>query len=143
MPPLDSSEITLEPTLIDPGRLGVVLFDLPGERFADVAADLRRLTRQPVQFRWLPTADDEAGRVLVRVESPPPLVVWRVIGEWAGPPWGQVSEPAGGAPPGSDRFGGLSPPEPPSASLGASGSGSYGPRQFAYVEQTPGVWVQL
>jgi hypothetical protein len=139
MPPTDSSDILLEPTRCDPGRLGVVLFDLPGERFAGVAADLWRLTRKPVQFRWLPTADDEAGRVLVRVESPPPLVVSRVK-DGGRPPWRQVSEPAGGA---AHRFGDLCPQEPPSPSLGASGSGSPALRTFVYVEQTPRVWVEL
>jgi hypothetical protein len=80
MPPVDS-DLTLVPTPIDPGSLGVVLFDLPADRFPAFAADLRRLAQKPFQFRWVPTADDEPGRVLVRVEQPPPLVVWRAVDE--------------------------------------------------------------
>src|SRR5262245_29234978 len=62
----------------EPNGLGVVLFDVPGERLASLVADLRRLSRQSIQFRWLPAADDDANRVLVRVESPPLLVVSRM-----------------------------------------------------------------
>jgi hypothetical protein len=70
------AEDALLPTPVDPERLGVVLFEVPGDQLAGLCADLRRLTRQPIQFRWLP---DETGRALVRVESPPSLVVWRAL----------------------------------------------------------------
>jgi hypothetical protein len=80
MPPVDS-DLTLVPTPIDPGSLGVVLFDLRADQFPAFAADLRRLSGKPLEFRWLQTADDAPGRVLVRVEQPPPLVVWRAVDE--------------------------------------------------------------
>src|SRR5687768_15452570 len=57
----------------------VVLFDVPAGRFPRLAAELRRVTTQPLRFRWLPTADDEAGRVLVGVEDPPALIVDRLL----------------------------------------------------------------
>src|SRR5687767_3318044 len=81
MPPLDGP---LEPAPVEATHLGAVLFDVPADRLAALAAELRRLSRRPVQFLWLPTGDDEPGRVLVRVEEPPPLVVWRVLDEGAG-----------------------------------------------------------
>jgi len=86
MPSTSGPDAPLVPAAIEPGRLGVVLFDLPGELFPSVVADLRRLTRQAIRLRWISTADDEVGRVLVRVESPPALVVWRVMDELAGKP---------------------------------------------------------
>src|SRR4051812_35671692 len=76
--PADSRSAPRSLTGPDQSSFGVVLFDLPAERLPAVAASLRRFARQPLQFRWLPTADDEPGRVLVRVEAPPPLVVDRV-----------------------------------------------------------------
>src|SRR5947209_12541254 len=60
-----------------PSPAPAALFDLPADRLPAVAADVRRLTRRPLQFRWLPSADDEPGRVLVRVESPPAILVDR------------------------------------------------------------------
>lgn len=80
MPSVESN-LTFVPTPIDPGRLGVVLVDLPADRFPAFAADWRRLAQKPFLFRWLPTADDEPGRVLVRAEQPPPLIVWRAVDE--------------------------------------------------------------
>lgn len=75
---------SLVPTPAPTGPFGVVLFDLPGDRLPALAADLRRLGRRPPEFRWLSTGDDESDRVLVRVEGPPPLLVWRVLDESEG-----------------------------------------------------------
>ena len=76
------------------GSFGGVLFDLPADRLPAFAASLRRLTGQAPQLRWLPTSDDQPGRVLVRVESPPALVIEREIGrayaEQAAGVWVQV-----------------------------------------------------
>ena len=72
------------PTPIEPGRLAVALFDVPADRLPALAADLRRLAPKPPLFCWLPTVDDAPGRVLVRVEEPPPLVVWRMVDERLG-----------------------------------------------------------
>src|SRR5215210_5852630 len=120
------SDVSLEPAPVEPHRLGLVLFDLPADRFPALAADLRRLTRQPLRFRWLPTADDEPGRVLVRVESPPPLVMWRTLD-------GAVHPPA-------DPGGSPTPGEPPAS---AGGWASRTKATVAYTEQAPDVWVQL
>lgn len=65
-------------TLTGGGRRPAALFDLPVERVAAVAGAVRRLAHQPLSLRWLPTADEECGRALVRVESPPELLVERV-----------------------------------------------------------------
>jgi len=78
MPSSPGFDVTLVPAPREPDHLGVVLFDLPGEQFAPLVADLRRLSRQPIQFRWLPTPENDAGRVLIRTESPPLLIVSRV-----------------------------------------------------------------
>jgi cellulose synthase operon protein C len=80
MPTPTEPEPILVPSPVDPNRLGVVFFDLPGDRLPAVAADLRRLSGKPQLFRWLPTVEEEPGRVLVRIESPPPLVVERLLG---------------------------------------------------------------
>src|SRR5262245_54553989 len=64
----------------EPDRLGGVLFDLPADRLPVFVAGLRRLTSKLLQLCWLPSADDQAGRVLVRVESPPTLVIERESG---------------------------------------------------------------
>jgi hypothetical protein len=61
-------------------RPGIVVFDLPADRLPPVAATVRRLTGQPLQLHWLPTGDEEPGRVLVRVESPPEWLLDRVSG---------------------------------------------------------------
>ena len=63
-----------------PSPAPAILFDLPANRLSAFAATIRRLSGQSLQFRWLPTPDDEPGRVLVRVESPPSLLVDRVAG---------------------------------------------------------------
>ena len=91
-----------------PSPAPAILFDLPADRLAAFAATFRRLSRPTLQFRWLPTADDEPGRVLVRVESPPSLVVDHVAGfgriyvqtaagDWAelggGPGWPGIVPP--------------------------------------------------
>ncbi|MBO0699389.1 MAG: hypothetical protein J2P46_13415, partial [Zavarzinella sp.] len=71
------SDIPLEPSPVDPHRPGVVLFDVPAQQFAGLAVELRRFTQQKIQFRWLPTEDEESGRVFVQIESPPALALWR------------------------------------------------------------------
>jgi hypothetical protein len=76
MPQADDN-LTSNP--VPPARASVVLFDLPGDRFARLASELRRITNQPIRFRWLSTLDDETGRVLVRVENPPAFLVDRLL----------------------------------------------------------------
>jgi cellulose synthase operon protein C len=56
----------------------VRLFELPAERMTTFVAGLRRLGRHSVRICWLPSVEEGTGRVLVRVESPPALVVDRI-----------------------------------------------------------------
>src|SRR5262249_476829 len=79
MPLSSETDIPLVPASIDPDRLGVCCSHLPGARVADAVADLKRLTRQPIWFRWLQADDDKDGRVLIKVDSPPPHIVLRVL----------------------------------------------------------------
>ena len=67
------------PTVHAPSGPGI-LFDLPADRLPAFAASVRRLTGQPLQLHWLPTGDDESGRVLVHIESPPAILVDRAAG---------------------------------------------------------------
>lgn len=66
---------------VDLGREESVLFDVPDSKFSAFAAELRRLSQKPFRFRWLPTPDEAIGRVLVLANSPPSLIVSRVIEE--------------------------------------------------------------
>src|SRR5262245_51064265 len=161
MPRSDLLDVRLESTPVDPGRLGVVLFDLPGEQFAGLVADLRRLTRQPLQFHWLPTGEDETGRVLVRVHSPPAIVVWRAMDQGeADSPLSPASGERGGGegvtrraerrePPDVDLIGPLTglplaqDPLTPALSPEAGERERKPLRAAVYTESAPGVWVEF
>ncbi len=73
MPNLAASE---RPTVRDPDRVAVAVFDLPGEQFAAFTADLRRLSRT-FTFRWLLEGDEDLAQVQIRVEDPPAILVSR------------------------------------------------------------------
>lgn len=78
--PIDSRPTSLTQVRAAPDRKEIVLFDLPTSRLPAFVATVRRLAGGPLQLRWLPTEDEMPGRVLVRVESPPNLLVDRIQG---------------------------------------------------------------
>src|SRR5215213_2723409 len=55
----------------------VAQFELPAGRLPTFAAAVRRLSPQPLRFRWVSNGADEVDRVLIRVEAPAALLLDR------------------------------------------------------------------